>query len=428
MKFTLKDAINYIVIFIIFSSAFTFRDIFLFAELRISYLIMVLALLLWIPFLKNIYFNKVFFFLFGIIIIFSLYNIYVGKDTLGLLVKQVIGILLNAIIFYLLIKVNNYDLKRLFKIYLNIAFLVGAIGLIQELSYLLNFRFGYDFQYIIPNWKISVSQYGFLRINSILSEPASFCYSMMPAFFVSIISFSRNSFRFLTKWKSLIIISSFFLTFSTIGYIGMVTSLFLLMYNYRKIRYIFGGIILMFVFVFFLWNNIGDFQIRIGDSIDMLTGKANLTTVNLSTFALFSNSLVAYNSFKDNPIFGSGLGSHKLSYHKYINDIVDVNKISTFLNVDDASSLFLRLLSETGLFGIIIFFYFLFKFHLSKKRDESNYLWIINNAILAMFLIRLIRCGHYFINGFFFFFWLYYFVWKLNKTQSKNYEDKNCQY
>ena len=428
MKLTLKDIINYIVIFTIFSSAFTFRDIFLFADLRITYLIMVLALLLWILFVENIYFNKAFFFLFSIIIISSFYNIYIGKDTLGLLAKQVIGISLNAIIFYLLLKINKYDLKGLFKIYLNIAVLVGAIGLIQELSYLLNFKFGYDFYYIIPNWKTSISQSGFLRINSILPEPASFCYSMMPAFFVSIISFSRNSFRFLTKWKSLIIISSFFLTFSTIGYIGIVISLFLLMYNYRKIRYVFAGIIIVFVFVFFLWNNISEFQVRIGDSIDMLTGKANLETVNLSTFALFSNALVAYNSFKDSPIFGSGLGSHKLSYYKYINDIVDINKISTFLNVDDANSLFSRLLSETGLFGIVIFFYFLFKFHLSKKRDESNYLWIINNAILAMFLIRLIRCGHYFINGFFFFFWLYYFAWKLNKTQSKNYEDKNYYY
>ena len=77
------------------------------------------------------------------------------------------------------------------------------------------------------------------------------------------------------------------------------------MYNYRKIKYIFGCIILVFMFVFFLWNNIDDFQTRIGDSIDMLTGKANLTTVNLSTFALFSNSLVVYNNFKDNPLFGS---------------------------------------------------------------------------------------------------------------------------
>jgi len=427
MKVKLQN-LNYIVVFTIFSSAFTFGNIFSFADLRISYLIVVLALLSWLLFLKNVYFNKVFFFLFSIIIISSLYNIYIGKDTPGLLVKQVIGISLNAIIFYLLIEINKYDLKRLFKVYLNIAFLVGAIGLFQELSYLLNFKFGYDFHYIIPNWKISISQTGFLRINSILSEPSSFCYSMLPAFFVSLISFSKNSFRFLTKWKSLIIILSFFLTFSTVGYIGIVISIFLLMYNYRKIRYTFVSIILMFVFVFFLWNNIGDFQVRIGDSIDMLTGKANLRTINLSTFVLFSNSLVAYNSFKDNPIFGSGLGSHKLSYHKYINDIVDVNKISMFLNVDDANSLFSRLLSETGLFGIIIFFYFLFKFHLLKKRDESNYLWIINNAILAMFLIRLIRCGHYFINGFFFFFWLYYFSWKLNKTQYKNYEDKNYYY
>jgi len=416
MKVKLQNFINYLAIFTIFSGGFTFQGILPFADLRISYLIMAFVLLLCLPFLKGVYFNKTFLYLFGIIIIFSLYNVYIGEDTLGFLMKQVVGISLNAFIFYLLFKINNYDVKRLFKIYLNIAVFVGAIGLIQELNYLLGFKAGYDFSYIIPSWRISLSQTGLLRINSILSEPASFCYAMMPAFFVSLASFLKNNFKFLEKWKRLIIISSFFLTFSTVGYIGIVFSLFLLMYNYRKIRYIFGSIVLIFILIFFLWNNVGDFRLRIGDSVDVLAGRASLETSNLSTFALFSNALVAYNSFKNNPIFGSGLGSHEISYYKYIGNIVDVNKINMFLNIQDANSLFLRLLSETGLFGLIIFFYFLFKFHLLRKSDKSGYLWIINNGILAMFLIRLIRCGHYFVYGFFFFFWLYYFSWKLNKT------------
>lgn len=417
MNINLQKFINYIVVFTIFGSGFDLSGIFSFADFRISYLLILFALLLWLPFLKGIYFNKFFLFFFSLIVIFSLYNVYIEKDTIGLLTKQVIGISLNAFIFYLLVKINKYDVKRLFKIYLNIAFLIALIGLIQELSYLLGFKAGYDFSYILPSWKVDISGTGFLRVNSILPEPASFCYSMMPAFFVALTSFSKKNFKFLGKWKSLVIISSFFLTFSTVGYIGITTSLFLLIYNYRRrIGYVFLGAISIFLLIFFLWNNISDFRMRIDDSVNVLTGKASLETVNLSTFTLFSNALVAYNSFKDNPVFGSGLGSHQISYYKYIGQVIDVDELSTFLNFNDANSLFLRLLSETGLFGLLIVLFFIFRFYLSRGKDKTDYLWIINNAVLVMFLIRLIRSGHYFIYGFFFFFWLYYFTWKSNRA------------
>jgi len=208
----------------------------------------------------------------------------------------------------------------------------------------------------------------------------------------------------------LIIISSVFLSFSLVGYIGMIVSLALLFYNYVKIRYLVIGTMLIAVLIFFAYNNIGDLKMRIDDSIDVLTGKMNLYSANLSTFTLLSNTLVAYESFKDNPVFGSGLGSHEISYNTYIGKVVDVDKVIKFLNMQDANSLFLRLLSETGLFGILLFFYFIFKFHVLRKNDKSGYLWLISNAILAMFLIRLLRCGHYFVGGFFFFFWLYYFA------------------
>lgn len=93
-----------------------------------------------------------------------------------------------------------------------------------------------------------------------------------------------------------------------------------------------------------------------------------------------------------------------------------------FLNVEDANSLFLRLRSETGLLGLLLIFIFIFKFHIIRKNDKSGYLWIINNGILSMFAIRLLRFGHYFATGFFFFFWLYYF----SKIDSKIENFKSC--
>jgi len=98
---------------------------------------------------------------------------------------------------------------------------------------------------------------------------------------------------------------------------------------------------------------------------------------------------------------------------------MDVEKIPMFLNREGGSSLFLRILSEMGLFGILVFFYFLFRFYLPKRKDRMDYLWVISSAVLVMFLIRLIRAEHYFSGGLFFFFWLYYFTWKVIKNKMK---------
>jgi len=285
--------------------------------------------------------------------------------------------------------------------------------LIQELSFLLGFKPGYDFSFL-PSFNLAPSQTGLLRINSILAEPSGFCYVIMPAFFASLVALVKKKYALLKRWKSLVIISAFILTFSTVGYIGIVFSSILLIYNFGKIKYFILITLLLAGFVFFLWFNVEDFKMRINDSFDVLVGEKSLEKSNLSTFALFSNVLVTYETFLDNPIFGHGLGSRPLSYDKYIGDVVDIEKVPKLLNREGGNSLFLRILSELGLIGVILFFYFLLRFYLSRKKDKNDYLWIISNAVLVMFLIRLIRAEHYFNGGLFFFFWLYYFVWKIN--------------
>ncbi len=413
MRLKLSSLINYAVVFIIFSGAFDISDALYCSDMRLSYFIMFFAVLFWLSFLKGIYFNKIFVILFTITIIFSLYNVYIGKDTLILLTKQIVGIFISSFVFYLLIHINKYDVKKIFNIYLNVAFLIGIIGLLQEVNYLLGWEAGYDFRYMLPSWRLHVSKIGLLKVNSILPEPAAFCYVMMPAFFVAVSSFLKNNFKFLKKWQSWVIILSFLLSFSLVGYMGVVFSLALLFCNYGKVRHWIASAVAILVLMFFSYN-IGDLKMRIDDSINVITRKTSLETTNLSTFALFSNALVAHESFKDNPVFGSGLGSHVVSYKRYIGKVVDVDKVRMFLNSEDANSLFLRLLSETGLFGILCFLWFISRFYLSKRNDRSDHLWLINNAILAMFFIRLIRAGHYFNGGFFFFFWIYYFTNKLN--------------
>ena len=427
MRTASRQVINYIAVFIVFSDALAFRDILPFMDLRGSYFLMALVLVLFISLLRGVYFNKTFLFLFGVVIVFSLCNIYVAKDTFLLLTKQIIGIFGNALVFYLLMKVNRYDVKRLFKVYLNLAVLAGLIGLFQELSYSLGFRAGYDFSYILPSWYSRLSSTGFLKVSSIVPEPAAFCFVMMPAFFAAITSFSRDNFKFLSKWKSLIIIFSVFFSFSLMGYTGITFSLALLFYNHGKIRHFVVGAVLISILMFSAYHSIADLKIRVDDSINALTGKVRLEKTNSSTFTLFSNALVAWESFKDNPVFGSGLGSHSISHDRYIGKVVDVDAVMAnykkhrFFNKGDANSLFLRLVSETGLLGLFFVFCFVFRFWILKKNDKSGFLWVVSNAILAVFLIRAIRGGHYFVGGTFFFMWLYYFAGKSVIAMPKNY-------
>ncbi len=252
-----------------------------------------------------------------------------------------------------------------------------------------------------------------------MPEPSSFCIAIMPAFFIAISSILMNNFKFIGIGKCFIIVLAFLLSFSTLGYVGIFISMLVILFNNNlKLKFRIVYSIALFLTVLLVYNNIADFKLRIRDTTNVLLGRAKIETVNRSTSTLFTNALVTYNIFKHNFIFGYGLGSHELAYDKYINQsLYNADCWRMHLNKKDANSLFLRILSEAGIFGLLAFLCFIIKFYISRKKDTVGYLWLINNAILVFFMIRLIRQGNYFSEGFFFFFWLYYFSKKtfLNK-------------
>jgi len=383
---------------------------------------------------KKIFYNRYFLLFFIVIIGLSIINVALGKDTLPLLLKQIIGVGLSSLAFYCVIAANNGDVKRLFVIYLKMAFLVALIGIIQQVSFLFDFRWGYDFSYFLPSyWKYVTSADGtMLRVNSITFEPSGFCVVMMPAFFAAImalIPFKEKSVKMYVTYKSLIVIVAMLLSFSSIGYLGMGIATFLIAINYmRSKKYVMISLFIVFIAIAtgsFVYNGIRDIKGRVNSMLsvhELLAGDKQLTDFNQSSSALFSNAYVAFKSFTSNPLFGSGLGSHELSYSKYIDDLIGSNtglRYFLFINMADANSLFLRLISETGLIGTIAIFIFMFKFYLKRESVYNNYLWVINNAILINFIMRLVRVGHYFDSGFFFFFWIYYFS-KTNQITHKN--------
>jgi len=139
-----------------------------------------------------------------------------------------------------------------------------------------------------------------------------------------------------------------------------------------------------------------------------------------SSFILYNNYVVAMQNFKTNFVFGTGIGSHPIAFEKY--SIAKNIKIWGFnLNSADANSMLLRLISETGLFGVIIFLFIIIKCYVRRDTMHETYHWLVSNAILIMMLLNLFRQGHYFLNGFPFFVMLYcfnYFSYKQSRENS----------
>lgn len=426
-KIKVGTFLNYSAVSAVFADVWTLHE-FPFAELRGPFIIMLFVLIIYALNRKKLAINRTFIVIFLSIITFSLSNIFIGNETLPLLVKQIVGVGFSALAFYSLIKINYFDINKLFKIYLNISVVVAVIGIFQQFSFLVGFRAGFDFSYFLPYWKYHIATgIHLLRINSILQEPGAVCYTLIPAFFIAITSLvPDNRFRYLDKWKSFIIISAVLLTFSSIGYIGIVIAIFLFTLNtVRDHRYFFISIAILFssiTFICYIYNSIPDIKGRVDNSFDYFAGTKSLNEINLSSMILFSNVNIAFKSFTANPLFGTGLGSYPILFDKYFETVPlkgFVNSYGAAFNRTDANSLFLRLLSETGLFGIIAVFYFLIKHYLSFKNDTSHYLWIINNGMLPHFIMRLIRGGHYFDSGFFFFIWMYYFSSVTSRKKSE---------
>jgi hypothetical protein len=73
------------------------------------------------------------------------------------------------------------------------------------------------------------------------------------------------------------------------------------------------------------------------------------------------------------------------------------------VNATEAASLTLRVISEQGLLGLGLLFYFVIRFHAGWRGKHS----IISNALLTTFLLKLIRGGIYFGPEQFFFIFIY---------------------
>lgn len=342
-----------------------------------------------------------------------------GDNTWPLFTKVFIGFFTSVLFYSYIVRLYNNDIKELFRIYMIGATVVSAIGIYQIIMFWLGINFfGYNLAWFgLNKWTYTYGGLG-IRINSVFSEPSYFGAVIAPAFFVSLHNLVRRKKAFINRTASIIIIISYLLTFSSVAITGVFISITLLLLNYGLVRqaYIFAP---LFYFSFtYAYNNLDEFRDRFDGTLEIFSAKDDINTFDIhgSSFVLYNNYYVAKENFIRNPLFGTGLGSHPIAFDKYsLTKSSDVIQIT--FNKADANSMFLRLLSETGLYGVIFILYFLIRHYFWRGKSADDEYWIMSSALGIIIVLYLLRQGHYFLNGFPFFLWMYYYTWKINKEE-----------
>jgi hypothetical protein len=388
-------------------------------DFRVQYILYLLFIIYFFFFYRTVKLNTkrlvffgIFFFILGLVPIFK-------GSGISEFARQAILIWFNLLFSYLLLNSYNHDMKRVFEDYIQLIFFASIVGIIQIISQAIGFKFGADFSYL--GFEMQNFAMHNLKIQSWFQEPSFLAIAFIPVAFICVARLFDLT-DWISKKKAIFIIIVLILSQSSIGLIGLMISLgFVVFSKYSILRSPISFIALLIVSLItaLTFYQIPQVKLRVDDSAHLFLNRnvtrEDVEKTNISTYALYSNYRVATSTFKDNPVFGTGLGTHEINYRRYIEDVIPESNIRKEfpLNSSDANSLLLRIVSELGTVGLILLFVFLFKnsvnFRLRDLNTDQITFWLINKSILVLFLIRLLRQGHYTMLGFMLFVLIYYY-------------------
>lgn len=377
MKISLKKYLLYSSVFAIFSEAFFFHFII---DWKLLYLIIIVNYSLLVK-IHKIRINNYFIlliaalFLHGIVV-----NLFIGIPP-NYLISQLLGIIVVSIYYYNFIPI--YSKEEIIEVYTKLCLYAAIIGYFMHFLNILPYE---------------------ARLHSIFKEPAHYVVVVIPACYYFWKTKKYTSF--------FIIFGSLILTKSSLGYIGCGLIFLLPNLTLKRIMYL-TVLLPVLIGVFYLtYLNNPNVRLRVDDTYNSLnalnSGKFKEDT-NVSTYALLSNLFVAKSNLSDHP-FGSGLGSHFYMHTEvYSKKIKPPKYIKTLkladINAPDANSMFLRILSDLGIPGILFLFFIMYK--ASRCYTVSNL--FLAQGIFIYILLKLFRDGHYFAPELYFFIWLLYY-------------------
>lgn len=380
MKINLNNYLLHSSVFAIFTEAFKYR---LIIDLKLFYFILILNFILLFKYKKltlNSFLITFFAFLF---VHSSIVYLWIGIPP-NFMLSQILGIAVSSTYFYNVLKL--FTKEEIYELYAKYSLFAAVIGF-----------FGF---FLGINLNVNPDP----RFSSFLTEPAHYAIVVLPACYYFLKR--KQYFSFFTIFLSLI------LTESSIAYIGCVLIFILPNLSLQKLKYAVGVIPLVLAVLYLVYSYNENVKMRFDDTYKSFkviqTGKFDDRT-NISTYALLSNFYIAKENFIEHPL-GSGIGSHYYMYHNSYKKLMRTPEYLYTLKLDDinskdAASLFVRLLSEFGIIGLLMTVFIIYLV-IKSFQDKSL---IVEQSIGIYILLKLFRDGHYFPPELFFFALIFYF-------------------
>lgn len=340
-----------------------------------------------------------------------------GNGNQDTFLKVALAFFTIALFYWYAWQYFQRDVRRVTRIYIRGAYWVSWIGLVlwADLSFLGGSINNFLGQFISLK---GTYEGGTVRLNSTLGEPNFFANVVGPAMLLSIncMLFGGESWG-LSRRKHLIIILAFVLCLSGMAFAGVALAMILLLINRGFFRHLVLGAVPLFFLLRFVLLSTPEFKDRFEGIASLINGEEmEIGVTHGSSIVLYMHAHIAWMNFTERPFFGTGLGSHEVATERFVSKVIGVgwNPYRT-QNAKDANSMMLRLLSETGIYGTGIFLWLLFGRYVPRHKSSTDYHWLISSAFAVAIVLNLIRQGNYILNGFPFFLWGYYIVWRDNK-------------
>lgn len=357
----------------VFSSALVFH---VGVGFQVFYLVMLFNLFLMLL-LKRLWAPLPLLFFFAFIGLSGSIGVLRGTDTYGRFLKELLGIGVSAFYFCSFFRTMQFDLEGCFRIYARTAYWVAIVGIV-----------------LFPIERSLSADY---RLRSILTEPSMFVLTCIPALYFYCDQWQRYR-RF--RREALVMFGAFVLAGSSNGFLGILLGIAIFSMRYRRARILLPVVVVLSGLAIYSFSD--DFELRLNDSVRALQ-LVDITGTNLSTFALLSNLFVMEQVLQKHPLLGNGLGSHGVSYRRYIGDVQGADSFEDpayeSINAEDANSLATRLLSDMGILGGILAVWFIWRYRPKGDTEVDG----MSKAIWLYLFIKLLRGGHYFSNEQYFF-------------------------
>lgn len=373
-------------------------------------------------------FPKILLLIYGYILVHT-YVVNASRIDVESSIRHFIGLVIFSLSVFTFVSQYKNKIPRLIKCYYIFTSVVATIGILQVVLFAL---FDYSFipQNVLAGSAVMGGRTAFSpiifntipRAVGISSEPAHYAIMILPGVYLSIVNLLGidTHAKGYSKKSSVFIILGFLLSFSIVGYFGLLLCLLSIFSNKSKgklllkiLAIVLFGIVIAIISQTTLSTKVSSLPQMISGAVDY-----EYTSSDLTGFALVSNLVVAKQGLMESGFMGTGFNSHKDTYASKIYNIFSMEQVIMELNSADAGSLFIRILSEFGLPGILVFVYLLLRYH-TKKSAAATRFRTINSMSLVMIISYSARNGGYISVFLILFAALYYYTYLMDNNAHK---------